>query len=434
MRTRFLAAGLCALAALAPAPHVTAAELSEADLAALRYFLSINDQASVQAEIERLQTEFPGADVQGTLSALDAVASQIDTTPIWRRIDADEYDEAHQLIAEVKAQNPGWTPPEELVSVLDAKEGQALFETAYAAQDLPAAIAVLADHPTILTCERINNPWRLAEMQRDAALTADALSTYDGILKICREEDFVVATLQKASEITRKEQLVELFGVARAHNPELTPRLADLEEELMPAPQSAAPAPAPSSAGAGGPSPVVARAKAAADRGDWSTCLAVTANVASIDAVNQRAWCAFNFGRTREAIQAFGQVAQRGSGSMARDASYGMILAYAQLGQLDQAASLAGRTKLTSKQRQVVNRTVISKLAVQSFEAGHYRETLTYIDRVQRETGSIDRGLAMLRGWALLKSGRRAEARSQFRRIHDTSPGDDSHRGLVQAR
>ena len=77
---------------------------------------------------------------------------------------------------------------------------------------------------------------------------------------------------------------------------------------------------------------------------------------------------------------------------------------------------------------------MISKLAVASFERGKYRQTLQYLDRLARDSGALDRGLSMMRGWALLKIGQKSAAREQFRRIHAASPGSDSHQGLVEAR
>jgi cellulose synthase operon protein C len=427
-----------------------APEVNEADLAALRYFLSINDAASAEAEIERLQEEFPGADIEGTIALIDEQANQVDTSPIWRRIEADEFDAARALIAETEAANPGWTPPEDMRSLLDTKEGQAKFETAFAAGDLAGAIGALATYPTILTCDRINNPWRLAEMQVAAELPADALATYDGILRTCTSEDFVVATLQKASEFAEADQLDALFGVARSRSPMLSARLDTLETELNGSAQSdgegatgtasAAPAPSRASSGASGAATAsggaqATRAKAAADAGDWSTCLALTANARTLDTVNQRAWCAFNYGRPREALDGFSRVAAgAGGSSMGRDATYGMILAYAQTGQLQQAAALASRASLTAQQRRVVNQSVVSKLAVASFENGRYRTALTYLDRLSRESGGLDRGLAMMRGWALLKSGQTRAAREQFRRVHAASPGEDSLKAMMQAR
>lgn len=451
MKPSLLAAGFSLLAACHIAGSASATELTEADLAALRYFLAIDDGASVDAEIARLETEFPGADVRGTLALIDERANQVDTSPIWRRIEADEFAAARELIAEIQSASPSWTPPTELMEILDAKEGQARFEEAFAAGDLPAAAAALAEFPSIVTCERINNPWRLAELQIDAARAAEALETYNGILQACTSEDYVVATLQKASEIAEADQLSGLFERAEATSPALRPRLEALAEELMPrdgekgdaggaavaaaerpkATRTAASAPARTSGSVSGGQ--ASRARAAADREDWSTCLTLTAGARSLDMVNQRAWCAMNYGRPGEAIQGFRRVAASGASSMARDASYGLILAHAQIGQLQQAADLAGRARLTAQQRRVVNQTVISKAALASFKAGRYRTTLDYLDRLSRESG-LDRGLSMLRGWALLKSGRKAEAQAQFRRVHQVSPGKDSLRGLAEAR
>jgi hypothetical protein len=460
MRFSVLAFGLfAAQAAIAPA---LAADLTEADLAALRYFLSINDGASSEAEIARLEAEFPGADVRSMLARIDEIANEVDTGPIWRRIEAAEFAAARELIAEIRDDDPSWTPPADMMKILDSNEGQARFEAAFAERDLAAASAALAEFPLIVTCERINNPWRLAELQQEAEKIQDALATYDGILRTCSAEDYVVATLQKASEIAEPDALAALFDVAEAKAPTLEARLETLAVELMSdgsgqeqeasgagagsgtsAPKAARAA-APAAASGSGPdsgsgadsgsgSGQASRARAAADRGDWSACLELTSGARSLDMLNQRSWCALNFGRPNEALQGFNRVASAGGSSMSRDATYGMILAYAKLGQLQQAANLATRASLTGQQRRVVNQTVISKAALQSFEAGQYRTTLTYLDRLSRESG-LDRGLSMLRGWALLKSGRKGQAQEQFRRVHQSSPGKDSQRGLIESR
>jgi cellulose synthase operon protein C len=419
-----------------------AADLNETDLAALRYFLSIKDEASVAAEIDRLREEFPGADIQGTLSLIDAKASEIDTSPIWRKIESKDYADARSLITSTRAAHPDWTPPADMLEILDSNQGQASFDAAYADRDRAAVIEALTAYPTILNCDRINNAWRLAELQVADGLAADALTTYDGILKSCEQEDYVIATLQKANELGDKNRLEQLFAVAEGRNPVLAARLATLEVELGVGPPEAvaavaapaAPQPARNAPSGGGGSSQLSRAAAAADRGDWASCFDLTSAQSSLEMINQRSWCAYNLGRAREAAAGFGKVSQSGGSSMARDATYGLILAYARLDQLDQAASVAARAKLTPKQRVVVNQAVISKLASASFKKKQYRKTLDYLEQLSRDSGSLDRGLAMLRGWALLKSGRRGPARDQFARIHASSPGKDSLQGMIEAR
>ena len=53
---------------------------------------------------------------------------------------------------------------------------------------------------------------------------------------------------------------------------------------------------------------------------------------------------------------------------MARYAGYGMVLAYARLGRPEEAAAVASCVNLTREQRRVVNRTIISDLAVHRFD------------------------------------------------------------------
>jgi hypothetical protein len=448
MKPTLFAFGLSALVALSGGAAVRAADLNETDLAALRYFLSIDDQNSAAAEIERLRIEFPGADIEGTLALIDQTAAQVDTSPVWRKIEAKSYVEARAEIARLREARPDWTPPADMMEILDSNEGQERFEAAFAARDREGVIAALAAFPIILNCERINNAWRLAELQVEDDLKADALATYEGILQTCPQEDYVVATLQKSNEIADKPRLEELLTVARTRNPALAERIAALETELgageavvVPAAAAVAAAPAQRAASGGGGdgggsrgSSALSRAQAAADRGDWGACLEATTGAASMEALSQRGWCAYNHGRSREAVDAFRRVSQGGGGATARDATYGLILAYAKLGQLEQAASVASSAKLTADQRRTVNQTVISKLATQSFERKQYRQTLDYLDRLSRDTGSLDRGLAMLRGWALLKSGKKGSAREQFSRVHAASPGKDSLQGLVESR
>ncbi len=420
------------LAAAIAAGSLQAAELTETDLAALRYFISIDDTTSVEAELKRLEAEFPATDIQGTLNRLTDRKYEFDTTPIWQRIDANDFDGARGLIEAQKTADPEWVPPPHMLAVMDAKEGQIVFDAAFDRGDLNGLLTALSAHPSIMTCERINNPWRLAELQVADERITDAIATYDGILRTCSEEDFLVATLQKAHAAGDRPQVESLFATAKAQHPNLRTRLDELETELFGPEAEAvqvAAAPAP-------PSPAslqASRAGAAAERGDWATCLSLTANAISMDAVKQHGWCAYNAGQARQAIADFSRVAA-GGGAGAREATYGLILAYARSGQPQKAASIAASAQLTAQQRRVVESTVISKLAISSFESGNYRDALKYIDRLEQSAGSLDRGMTMLRGWSLLKTRQKSAARAVFRRVHDASPGKDSFQGLVESR
>lgn len=482
---------LAALVSLVAGSPLSAQSVSESDLAALRYFLSIGDEQAVRAEKERLQEEFPDVEIDALLEDLTQRSDQVDTSQIWELIARSEYEGARELIARTRQEQPSWSPPDELLNVLNERQGQTNFDTAIAEDDLTAALATIGEFPDLLTCQRVNNAWQLAELQARNERVDSAISTYSGILSTCTTSDYVIATLQKASQVGTESQVAALFETARERNPSMRSRLADLESELAPligrqdmvngtamdsasstsstasrsggpapvtslrpeyrgnrvaparvsrtardAPVPVNPAPAPSTgrqAPAGGGS--LSSAAAAADREDWATCLRLTNGNQSAQMLSQRGWCAMNMGRPLEAIRAFQTAAANtGDAQLARDSNYGAILAYLEADMVREAADLSRRASLSAQQRQTTDKSILSQLALQSFDNRRYNETVAYVDRLSRETGGLDRGMAMLRGYALLHSGRKPQARQQFMAVHRSSPGPDSQRALVEAR
>ncbi|SPJ25959.1 tetratricopeptide repeat protein [Palleronia abyssalis] len=468
-------AALVAVSLLSSAVAAQDRKINESDLAALRYFLSIDDQESITAERRRLLEAFPGADVDEMIAQMDARASMVDTTEMWRLIASGEFAAARDLIGRTQAARPDWTPPEDMMSVLDETQGQAAFEAAFAAQSLPEAMAAVNAYPMLMTCSRINNAWRLAELQAVKGLLDQAVITNSGILTTCRNPDHVIATLQKTARIGSPEIMESLFELAASRNPALAPRLAALETELAPiigvpedrttktagrtpppprgvtpavrpsAPRVVeprvaepravvAPVPAASAAPAAVSTDTVTAAARAADRQDWSTCLQLTANARTPEALGQRGWCAMNYGRPREAIAAFTTVARSGAtATQVRDATYGAILSYMSAGMTAEAANLYRRADLSADQRRTAGRTVLSALASEAFERKRYRDAIAYIDRLSQSVGTLDRGMAMLRGYALLRENRIGPAREQFRAVHATQPGPDSLNAIAQA-
>ncbi len=459
--------------------------IPETELAALRYFLSVGDTAGIEAEKTRLQDVFPETSVEALLEDLAVRAEQVDTSQIWQLIAADDFKGARGLIERTKQGQPGWTPPENLTAVLNEREGQSRFEVAMETGELQALMAVLNDFPDLLTCQKINNAWRLAELQAAQALPHQAVMTYDGILASCHTPDFVVATLQKAADVADKAEMAALFERARTLNPGLGLRLASLEAELAPLigkpaarsgasqlavrvvatrPQlrgivpmvqqvsapapAAAPAvrsPAPPSVRATQTAPApratpsgssgLAAAQAAAARKDWATCLKHAARSNSIASISQRGWCALELGRTLEAISAFRHsAAHAGNAQLRQDSNYGLILAYLKADMVREAAAHAGRARLTTQQKLTTDRQILSRLALSAFERKNYSEAVVHVDRLSRETGGLDRGMAMLRGYAFLHMNRKAEARQQFAAIHRATPGKDTREAMALAR
>lgn len=435
-RTLTAAALACILGPLSPMAAL-AQDIGEADLAALRYFLSIGDGESTEAEIARLKTQFPGVDVVALVNEITNQSDEVDTTEIWEAIDTDQYETAHELIAEAVALNPGWAPPDNMMQILRGREGQARFEEAYATADLDEAVRVLSAFPEIVACDRINNPWRLAELQIAAERPADALETYEGILLSCSNIDFVVATLQKSSAIAEKLELEALFEIAEDRNPSIGTRLSDLRVELFGTPGNPGGTVAGNSgatgasSGGGGSTRGLRAAAAAADREDWQTCLRLTANSSSLALLNQRAWCALNGGNPNEALASFQRVAETSrNATVVRDARYGMSLALAKLGRGEEAQAVAARTDLTQEQRRVTGEASLAQLANEAFQGGRYGDALRLIAQLEAQQGSLDRGMTMLRGWSLFHSGRTTAAKQLFSAVHRASPGADTARAM----
>lgn len=455
---------------------VSAQPIPETELAALRYFLSVGDAPGIEAEKARLQGAFPGASIDALLEELVVRSEEVDTSQIWQMINADDFEGAHELIARTKEGQPGWTPPETLLAVLGEREGQSRFEAAIETGELQTLMAVLNDFPDLLTCQKINNAWRLAELQAAQALPHQAVMTYDGILASCQVPDFVVATLQKASGVADKTEMAALFERARTLNPGLGLRLASLEVELAPligkpvaVPEASqlavpavetrpqprgippvvqqvsapAPAPQPVRAVAATPAPQAApsgggdlvAAQAAAARKDWATCLKHAARSNSVASTSQRGWCALELGRTLEAISAFRHsAANAGNAQLRQDSNYGLILAYLKADMVREAAAHASRAKLSAQQKMTTDRQILSRLALSAFERKSYGEAIAHVDRLSREAGGLDRGMAMLRGYAFLHMNRKAEARQQFAAIHRVTPGKDTQEAMALVR
>ena len=463
----------------------SAQPIPETELAALRYFLSVGDAPGIEAEKARLQGAFPGASIDALLEELVVRSEEVDTSQIWQMINADDFEGARELIERTKEGQPGWTPPENLLAVLNEREGQSRFEAAVEAGELQTLMAVLNDFPDLLTCQKINNAWRLAELQAAQAMPHQAVMTYDGILASCQVQDFVVATLQKASGVADKTEMAALFERARTLNPGLGLRLASLEVELAPligkpvaasadlsgasqlavpavetrpqprgippvvqqvsapAPAPAAPAPQPVRSAAATPATQaapsgggdLAAAQAAAARKDWATCLKHAARSNSVASTSQRGWCALELGRTLEAISAFRHsAANAGNAQLRQDSDYGLILAYLKADMVREAAAHASRAKLSAQQKLMTARQILSRLALGAFDRKSYGEAITYVDRLSREAGGLDRGMAMLRGYSFLHMNRKAEARQQFAAIHRVTPGKDTQEAMALVR
>ncbi|MBR9762625.1 MAG: hypothetical protein GYB53_03600 [Rhodobacteraceae bacterium] len=481
-----VAVSLLASAALSQAP-------TDADLQALRFYLSEDNQQAVNSELRRLQLQYPDWVVPEDLGQLERGVPGERIDAIYRQIEAGTFDAARDTIDEISGAYPSWSPSSELLETLANAEAQANFEAAVAENNAEVAIRIARGNPALLRCERVNNAWLLAEQYQATDDNASALGVYGGIARSCTDADILVATLEKSAAIASLEQLGQIADLARSQAPASAERLTSVENRLragilaqdpaqdpalatglpgastgvLQGPETAdgsfppgispavslrpvgrtdpAPARRPAtsgpvvarpatSSGSGGGGGGSSRTASAAERGDWAGCLASSAGARNAATVAQRGWCALNSDRPMQALSDFSDAAQRGGSATARrDARYGQALAMLQLGMVDQAAGIAAATRFTPEQRLEIEGQILDKRGVAAYERRDYARAIAYFDELERITGVVRRDLAMLRGYAYLNSGQKEQAKAEFQRLHDQMATRESRRALSEA-
>lgn len=451
----------------ASATGLMAQTASYDDLRALRYYLTQNDGPAAQAELRRLRGAFPDwrppSDLNQLLAAPPAAAA-VDEAAIWRRIEARDYVTARRLIDDGRARVAGWTPPSDMLRVLEMNEAQSSFDAAVASRDAGQAIAVARRSPQIMTCERINNAWLLADMYVLAGQVPAALATYRNSVQSCTSFSQMQPTLQKASAVASGPQLRELFAVARAANSGASAQLDALYAELTgggtaAAPQASAPAPQRQAAAQPAPMPQtsapavsqtaaptnlplqgdprLAEVRRLKEQEQFARCLASSAAPRSLDVLYERSWCAYSHDRPTEALFGFQQAARAGDRlgpNVGRDATFGMALSYLSMNMTEQGAQVASQVNLDPTQRREIESIVLDQRGVRAYRLGDYGHAIGYFNALEQVNGSLRRDLAMLRAYAYLNSGQRGVALEQFERLHSQLATAETRQGLNASR
>jgi hypothetical protein len=430
------------------------------DLRALRYYLEQDDSASVQAELRRLRIAFPDwqppSDLNQILAAPPA-RSSVDEGAIWRQIERRDYSAARQLIEQGRQSGTGWTPPADMLRVLETNAAQDEFDSAVSRRSAGEAIAIARRTPSLLTCERINNAWLLADMYVLANQQSAAIATYRNTLQSCQSYAQMQTTLEKSSAIASNAELRDMFGVARQLNPAAKPQLDQLEARLLggpasarqqarppapPASQSPATPPQASAPAAPGALPVrgdgrIAQVRRLKEQEQYASCLASSTAPRSLDVLYERSWCAFSHDRPTEALVGFQAAARAGDRlgpNVRRDAHYGLALAYLSMNMTEQAAHIASQVRLSESQHKELEGIILDQRGVRAYRAGDYRQSIGYFNALEQLNGVLRRDLAILRAYALLNSGQRQQARSEFERLHSQLATAETREGINATR
>lgn len=449
---------LALLLALA-APALAQTAPTDRDLEALRFYTSQGDDVSAEAELRRLRSQFPGWTPPENLSALQPSQPSTEIDLIYRRIAEGDVEGAQQAISTTREDYPGWTPPAEMEQLLSITAAQQAFDDAVAAGQAQEAIGIVRASPELLRCDRVNNAWKTAEMQVALADTAGAIATYRGVASACTGFAEIVATLEKASAIASPDQMQALFGVVRPRFTGNAAALDTLEARLTgnapatatttaTAPARTAPPPRRSASSAsaqaatpraGGGLPRqgdgrLAATRSAAQSGAWAECLARSANPGSVELAYERAWCAYNLDRPAEALAGFAQMERaRISPELTRDARFGMALSYLDQQMTNNAAEIAAATDFTREQRLTIESIILNQRGVRAYERKDYLRAIAFLDAME-DMGKLTRDLAILRAYAYLNLGKRAEAHRQFETLHKQLATQETRAGMSASR
>jgi len=361
---------------------------TENDLAALRYFIEQDDEPAIFAEQERLARQFPDADIDAITSRIRS-GNVIDTSYAWELVNEDRYDEWRVEVARLQSIDPNWQPSPEMIAVLRQREGQARFEANFIERDLNGAVQTAYDYPELVTCERVNNPWRLGELMTDYDQIQPALDTYLNTALTCKDIDIIVASLQKGHAVADSASWTRgAFEAAQDRHPEHYDRLQLELEALLGRPEDSKPQKVVVSR--------LDRARAATNARNYNECLRILQGLTRPAEELARGWCLHNLGQHSQAQASFNDAAANGSGSVRREARYGLTLSYFAAGSFTQGKALRDTTRFTSSEQSVVERVYLGAAAQNAFNRGRYRDTLALLDNLTLRNVPLTRGQLMI--------------------------------------
>ena len=435
------------------------------DLRAIRYYIAQNETASIAAELQRLENAFPDWTAPDDLAALELMAP---TTPkteidsIFTLIARNDIVSAQRELSAAREAFPDWVPSEDMLSLLATANAQTAFDAAIAARDPDAALRIAMDELAILRCSRINNAWKLAELKKQTGDRAGALSAYRQIVRACSLTADVVATIEKADAVATEDEMRALVAMAQQRIPGSGTTFDALLIRLLagrgvavatsavaatprPAPQPSTSTQAQASApvtvpGTSSGSPLaelrrsgdsrLRQVRASAQTGDFRTCTARSVTPRSLEVAYERAWCVFNLDRPLEALALFTAVADGLSGTMSRDARYGMALSMLQRKMTSAASRIAAETDFTIDQRRTIESTILEQRGIRAYQEGNYSQAITYFDGVKMLVGFLRRDLSIMQADAYLNSGDRATARTLFIHLNNALSTAETRNGL----
>ena len=414
------------------APH----RIGERDLTALRYYVEIKDWTRVEAEIRRLRSVDPGWEPPANLMTGQAGPS-VNEQDLWDLFGTGRYADVRARIAQLQQANPSYAPSADLLRQLAIAEAQQHLGTASEGAQWQAVIDQARQQPDLLSCARTDTVWRTAEAFARLQQTSSAFDLYRSVIGTCSNLKERIATLQKANAFLPPDQMAQLFALARDRSGSDAGAIDDIRKSLEAGrrPVQRGPAPRGTSGPTGASVAQASAAEAAKQSGAFGDCLRLTGAATTSGLKLTRAWCLYELDRPTEASSLFAAVRSQGGGSSeVQDATYGLILSALRRGLVDDAQTTIDGATLTGRQHREVQGEVLAQLGTAAYERGDYRETLRLFDARDQDGAATRRDLQLLRGFALYKVRRFAEALDLFTELDRVLSTPESREGLRIAR
>lgn len=198
----------------AAAPPDQSGQRPKVDESALRYFARQGDTKRLEAEIARLKALYP--DWTPPADPL-AVPVNVDEKleAVWALYAAGKYAEARRAIAQRRTDEPGWTPPPDLLERLAVAEAREQLVNASNLHQYDTVIRIGSGHPSLLTCSEVDVLWRVAEAFAETQRANRARDAYRYILTNCDDTQERLATAQNAVRLLPSEMADELLALER---------------------------------------------------------------------------------------------------------------------------------------------------------------------------------------------------------------------------
>lgn len=203
----------------APNPGVqtvttTTPATKQVDETALRYFARQGDTRRVEAEMARLRALYPDWEPPKNLLTND-YTPDASIEAIWTLYGNGDYAAARAAIAAKQQADPSFQPSADLLASLDLGEATVRLRNASDAGEYATVISIAANYPSLLTCETIDNLWRLAEAFIKTGVKQRGIDAYDYILTNCTVAADRFATMQKAMALLDFADVTPLLAMEK---------------------------------------------------------------------------------------------------------------------------------------------------------------------------------------------------------------------------